>query len=187
VTLKRQQDRRDFSMTLERLSSDDQRFIDEIRTEIKQIIDDSNGGESSIKRFVGFTDPSEETWEVARRLGTERDLWACPTQALWFYTGSRSLDRVVRVKTQRIERVSDSEYFVHGEWISLRLRSSTGKLSLGGDRLMATLYDDSKITVAEKGVEYSPRMAKENLISIKTEKVGVTERLVITIDYYDGR
>lgn len=184
ITLKRQKDRRDFTMPLDRLSADDRRFIDEIRTEVKEMIDQADDPNRSGTQFVGFTDPSETTWEVARRLDMERDLWNRPTQALWYYLGRDSMDRLIRIDPKKIERISDAEYFVHGEWISLKIRSSYGKLGISGDRLILT-HEDDKYTVTERGVEYAPRLSKENLISLKTEKVGVAERLVMTIEFRD--
>ena len=49
------------------------------------------------------------------------------------------------------------------------------------------VYDESKTTVAERGVEYTPSLSKENLTSLRTEKVGVAERLVMTIEYSPSR
>ena len=182
ITLKRQKDRRDFTMPLDRLSADDQRFLDEIRTEVKELLGGANSPIGTRARFAGFSDPSETTWEVARRLGMERDLWNLPTQGLCHYSGSSGMDRLVRLNPKRIERVSDSEYFVHGEWISLKVRTAYGKLTISGDRLLQT-FDDEKRTLVEKGVEFMPKLSKEGLISLKTQKVGVAERLVMTIEY----
>lgn len=180
ITLKRKPDNREFTLPIERLSLTDRGLLLKCRADFDKLIDAADGnptGEGN--HFVGFQNPAEEVWELAYRFGYHERLWEEVTRAQWIFVGGR---RVIRVTPERFERISDVEYYIHGKHVSLKVRLDQldEKLSLSSDRLIrSTSY--GKKTVAQQGVDFSPELARENLISLRLQKVGVVERLVMDV------
>lgn len=185
ITLKRKSDNRDFTLPLSRLHDDDQTLVHNTRRELEDLVHSNSSRPGSSTLFSGFTNPGEDVWELAHRFGLARKLWERATQSQWF-GGIRGAQRVIRLTPQRFERISDVEYFVHGEHVSLkvRLEQLDEKLSLSGDRLMRSYekYSErAKEPIAQKGSVFLPEITRDNLVSLQVEKVGVVERLVMTI------
>ncbi len=182
ITLKRKSDSREFSLPLARLSDEDQTLLHNCRRDLESMAEGAGANQPGASSFfTGFSNPGEDMWELASRFGVARKLWERATQSAWFGV-PRGGHRVIRLTPQRFERISDVEYFIHGEYVSLKIRLEQldEKLNLTGDRLVRITANEKK-TIAQEDVVFLPQISRENLVSLSEEKVGVVDRLVMTI------
>ena len=183
ITLKRKKDNRSFKLSVNRLSVEDRALLEKCVEGFNEITKPAEGNPGVAGTFFsGFANPGEDFWELARRFGRADDLWAQATRRNWFYS-VHNAQRIIRIKTQRIERISDVEYFVHGRYVSLKVRldSPGDQFSFHGQRLMRTDTFGRKSVVAEKDADFIPKLGRENLLSFGMEKIGVTEKMVMTV------
>ena len=187
VTLKRKKDNKVVSLPLNRLSEDENEQLEETLAGFSEIqksaIDRSS---PSSPRFVGFTEPGEKMWELAHRFGVVRDTWNVVTQSndrWWYSYRSHGSDRILKIVPQRFKRISATVFLINGEYISVKIQVRQGeKLNISGEKLVFLRPGRSKIVIAQRKIPYTPRLHKAGLIGCESEKMGVREQLVITIE-----
>jgi len=183
ITLKRSKDNKKFTLPLNKLSEDDIELLSETHKSFDKLIDSAeNKDNRSYQPFVGFADASEQMWELAHRFGRARDVWNVMTQSAWGDV-RRGSERIVILEPDSFKRVSSTEYYVHGEYISLKIRSKLGKINISGDKLIVIVSnEEDKLTIAERRSMFSPMLVKESLMGCSVERVGTTERLILTLE-----
>jgi hypothetical protein len=86
ITLKRKQDNRNFKLSINRLDVEDRALLEKCARDLDGLVKSANSGQVGTHSFfVGFANPDEAVWELARRFGRADELWQQATRGNWFY------------------------------------------------------------------------------------------------------
>ncbi|MBT8038192.1 MAG: hypothetical protein KJO21_11665 [Verrucomicrobiae bacterium] len=184
ITLKRKKDNKVFSLPLEKFSEEEKNHLKDAMAEFKGTLKPTYVRSSYYRssyywsRLAGFTDPSEKMWELAHRFGIVRDVWNVVTQSGW-----STSERVIKLTPKSFKRVSDTSYLIRGQYIHLKIQVRQGeKLNISGEKLVFIKTDKEKVVLAKRGIPYMPQLYKSGLINCESEKDGLRQQLVITVD-----